>query len=217
MAQYIQKPLCPKSRIYDDAHFSVEGRSLFKWEARIESKGTLIADSLLKWAMDMAYLDLQAAPGLRLDTALTKMQNRILQVHDYEFLVLAVGTNSVRSKNVQEMKQMLANIIGYVNYVSPYCTIGVASILPCPQDNSEIWDGHRRQVNYAMKQYCQGPWQGRVSFLKTWKCVEDDEDKPLLGLYANDRLHFKNAGILKLKNHFEGAFAHLMDVKYRTE
>jgi hypothetical protein len=214
--------MCQDSPTYNLAHFNVEGRdcpnrhSLFDWRARIESKGTLISDSLLKWVRDCAYMDVQALPGLHMDTALAHMQSGFIQIQGYEFLILAIGTNSIHRMKIQEMCSYLVRIIKFINDVNPYGTIGVASILPRPQDNS-IWDTYRRTVNYSFKQYTQSPGQGRVSFLKTWTCVKDKFQRPLLNLYAHDKLHFEDAGIIKLKNHFEGAFGHLMDVKYKTE
>ena len=222
MAQYVQRPICPDSPIYNLTHYEIEGRdcanrhTLFDWRARLESKGTLIADSLLKWIKDTAYLDTQAIPGLRLDTALAQMQSGFLQIQGYEFLIFAVGTNSLRRMNVQQMVSALGRIIHFINTTSPFCTIGIASILPRRQDNA-YWDTYRRMVNYEFKQYCQGPGQGRVTFMKTWKCVEDGNQQPIPGLYAHDDLHFNDLGIMTLKNHLEGAFGHLMDVKYKTE
>jgi hypothetical protein len=220
--QYVQRPICPISPTYNIDHYNIEGRdcdyrhNFFDWRARIEGKGTIIADSLLKWVMNTAYMDVQAIPGLRMDSALASMQSGRLQIQGYEFLIFAVGTNSVHNMNMHQLGSYLRSIIAFINNVSPYCTIGIASILPRPQDNM-VWDTYRRQVNYTFKQITQGPGQGRVSFLKTWTCVEDKNELPRLNLYANDRLHFNDSGILRLKNHLEGAFGHLMDMKYRYE
>ena len=168
MANPNPRPICPTSRIYNEAHFNAEQRGcvnrhiLYDWRAKIEGKGTLIADSLLKWAMELAYLDVQAKPGMRLDSALRNMQRGLIQIQGYEFCIFACGTNDIHSLDIQQMHASIARIIQYINQVSPFTTIGIASILPRPQDTNPYWDIYRKTVNCMFKQVCNGPGQGRV-------------------------------------------------------
>jgi hypothetical protein len=215
--------MCPTSPIYTAAHHKeVDGNCTFKhklfdWKATIESKGTLITDSLCKWVSDLSYLDVQAIPGLRLDSTLTHMKQGLLQIQGYEFLILAVGTNHVRKSNIQEMLLLLTSVIDYINAISPHTTIGIASILPRPQDKSVTLDIYRRTINYGFIQFCKRPGRGLCSFLKSWRKVEDKYEKPILGYYADDLLHFNQSGVAVLKEYFEGAMGHIMDVKSKTE
>jgi lysophospholipase L1-like esterase len=192
---------------------------MFDWRATIESKGTLVTDSLCKWVKDLSYLDVQACPGLRLDTALANMKSGLVQVQGYEFLILAVGTNHVnaRGTNIQQVMTLLTELINYINKISPFTTIAISSILPRPQDKDVALDIYRRTINVEFKRFCKLPGRGLCSFLKSWSKVEDEFQQPILSLYAEDRLHFNKAGAMALKEYYDGAMGHVMDLKYSTE
>jgi hypothetical protein len=147
------------------------------------------------------------------------MKRGLLQVQGYEFLILAVGTNhvNVKGSNIQQVMSLLTMVIAYIHEISPFTTIGIASVLPRPQDKDESLDIYRRTINCGFKKFCKRPGQGLCSFLKSWTKVEDDKQQPILRLYAEDRLHFNQQGALALAEYFDGAMGHIMDRKYKTE
>ena len=221
MAHTGRRPICPVSKVYNLQHYAKYERDcpyrhvLFDWRAIIEGKATLIADSLCKWLKDTNYIDIQAQPGLRLESALQHINKGYIQVQDYEFVLLAVGSNNIDSCNIQDIRYHLHQLVHQIRMMSPYVTIGLCSILPRPKDDA-ITETYCKQVNRMFKVYCR--YNGIISYLPTWTCMVDNNDTPIKGLYnPDDLLHLNDNGVAALKSYLEGAFSTMVDDKANTE
>ena len=221
MAASGSRPICPISKVYNLQHYAKYERDcpfrhvLFEWPAIIGGKATLIADSLCKWLKDTSYIDIQAQPGLRLESALQHINKGYLQVQGYEFVLLAVGSNNIDSCDIQEIRHHLDQLVYRIRAMNPYVTIGLCSILPRPKDN-DITATYCKQVNMMFKVYCRH--NGIISYLPSWSCMVDDNDIPKKGLYNPiDLLHLNDDGVAALKMYIEGALSTMADEKNRTE
>ena len=221
MATAGKRPICPISKIYNAQHFATYERDctfrhvLFDWRAIIEGKATLIADSLCKWLKDTNYIDVQASPGLRLESALQHINKGYIQVQGFEYVLLAVGSNNIDSCNIQDIRYHLHQLIQRIRAMNPYVTIGLCSILPRPKDD-DIAETFCKQVNMMFKVYCRH--NGIITYLPSWKCMVDDNEIPKRGLYNPvDMLHLNDNGVAALKMYVEGALSTMVDDKANTE
>jgi hypothetical protein len=208
--------LCKVSPIYDEAHYAkYEDKCHFRhtmhrWPAVIESKGTLISDSLCKWVKDLNYLDVQSLPGLKLQTAMKHIESGFIRILDYEFVFLHVGTNNVESMPIDELKYNLHTLIKMIKSKSPFTTVAVSSILHRPK--APICETYRMTVNNSWEDLCikEGHY-----FLESWKKFESKSGEVNMGLYAKDKLHFNEKGIEVLRNYFDGAIGMIADKEHK--
>ena len=214
-----QKPLCKVSQVYDDAHYEAYGDECYRrhlkfhWKATKESKGTIVADSICKWVRGLPLLDVQAIPGLRLESALQNVISGNLQVENFEFIILHLGTNNLTKLLPREYHEKLLELTDAITQRNRYTTIGVSSILPRPRDRADQ-DQYRREINGVIKKLCRNKG---FQFLKSWTGVESGKGVVKDGAYADDDLHLKKDGIQAIKEYFEGAIGGMMEVKYRLE
>ena len=213
------KPRCRDSVDYDDEHFYFHGDECrkrhrkFYWQATADTKGTIIADSILKWVREMTYLDCQAIPGLRLDSAFNQILNGNLIISNYEYVIVHVGTNSFSNMLVRDYMENLWDLTSVIKFNNRFGTIGISSILPRPKDSPEQ-DDYRREINGVIKKWCKSKG---YQFLKSWIGVEKKDGTLKDGVYADDNLHLNDSGINAMRDYFQGAMGGMMELKLRTE
>ena len=224
--KFLNKPYCTISGVYDDRHLAKYGTKcrarhhLYRWEARLETKGTLISDSICKWVSGLPFLQVQASPGLKTESALRKIVYGDINVHDFEFLILHLSTNDVENldQTLAEFEINMMRLTSCIQQSSPYVTIGVSGILPRPQDmvkeRAEELLEHRVDMNKIIRDVCQ---RRHYYFLEIWEKFENADGSPNRDLYANDMLHPNLKGINVLHEYYQGAMGAIMGKKYASE
>ena len=224
--RFLARPYCEVSSIYDDVHLARYGTTCrrrhhkFQWEAKIETRGTLISDSICKWVSGQPYLQVQACPGLSIESALTKIVNGQINVYDIEFIILHVSTNNVGNlqQTLQQYQINLLALIACIQQSSPFATLAVSGILPRPTDFSKD-DAvdlieHRLDMNKIIQRVCE---YNHLSYLEVWDKFENGDGSTKFGLYANDMLHPNLAGTRVLYDFYQGALGSIMGRKYDDE
>jgi hypothetical protein len=182
--------------------------ALFSWKGMKSSRACLIADSILKWLNDMDHLDVKAIPGLDLSRAFLKLADLTLSFEGYQLVILAVGTNSIRSNTPQEIMLQTKAILNFLSHAIPRTRLAVTMILPRPQDGPlPADDATRYKANKLIQKLCKkrkiahmNPTRGVL----TSKLVDD-------GFYAHDNLHLSPTGIRKMRLYFNGAIGSLLE------
>jgi hypothetical protein len=221
-SNFFPKPFCDESMAYDDRHFAKHGykcrlrHRIHRWGARIEAKGTLVSDSLCKWVRGLPYLDVQALPGLKTETAIQQVLRGNIVIHDYEFVFLHLATNDVENteQTLGEFERDMGLLTSLIKRSSPYCTIAVCSILPRPKDKTKELIEHCFDMNRITKAICEKRGyfylEGGLKFVNT-------DGTTNLDLYADDLLHMSERGTRVLYEYYQGAMGSVMDKTYRYE
>jgi hypothetical protein len=169
----------------------------------------------------LPYLQVQAAPGLSTVSALRKIVQGHIQIHDFEFVLLHVATNEVEDLNqtLAEFEFNLLQLTTCIKQNSPFVTIAVSGIIPRPKDldAGELTEQlleHRIDMNKIIQGVCQ---RMNYDFLEVWENFENTDGSPKKALYANDMLHPNLNGIQVLYDYYQGAMGATMGKKYASE
>ena len=216
-----QRPLC--SETYDAKHLALHGRDcdkkhrLFKWKATGTCKALLLSDSICKWMREPRNFDVLSIPGLGLETAVQRVVDGTLDVHDYEYILIHVATNDVAMKlekgGIPRMHYFLNALCQEIKSQCPFTTLAISSVLPRPRErNDEGEYSYRMQVNSMIYRYAS--FNGH-HYMESWRALTNKKDGTTNGaLFANDKLHLKDDGVEALKLHFQGYIGFMEQYKF---
>jgi lysophospholipase L1-like esterase len=88
----------------------------------------------VKWVRGQKYAVTQATPGLHVDWCLERLQKGVIEVKQYQIVLLLVGTNDMDRKTPQETGETMEKIVSFIKQVNPGAKIGIVGVLYRPQD-----------------------------------------------------------------------------------
>ena len=187
---------------------------------RLETKGTLLADSICKWVGGLHFLQVQSIPGLNTNSALRNILHGNLNIYNMEFVILHVATNDVENLDqcLAEYEHNLMQLTSYIKKNNPFVTMAISGIIPRPKDlkkerREELLE-HRIDMNKIIGGICE---RWHYDFLEIWDKFENKDGSPKLDLYAYDLLHPNLKGIGVLQEYYQGAMGAIMGKKYASE
>jgi hypothetical protein len=210
--QTMKKTPCPVSSVYDQKHYDKYDfrcrfkHSVFHWEGTVDNQIGLISDSIFKWVNDTPHVELQAFPGMTLESAFDKLVAGQVKISGFHGIILHLGTNSLHTHDPSTIGDLMLDIIFFLQHVVPFTRLGVSMIIPRPKDPQDF-DKKRRIVNSVLKKLCKTMG---LTYFRSYKGVTTNNkfDK---GLYANDKLHLKLQGIRTMRRFLRGAAVTMLD------
>ena len=174
---------CPDSDVYDEAHVKVKGgldcmysHKLHHWPGLEDSRVGLLADSLMKWVMNVVHLDVQSISGLTLSVGLEKMVSGFLNIYGFDCLLVSIGTNDFENGYADKLlpSEVTAKILGknmaiikYLRDTVPLTKLAISTILPRPKDPPNMV-ADLEKVNLALYELCKSQ---NVVYVNTFKGV----------------------------------------------
>ena len=192
---------CPWSAVYDARHIREKGYNCpykhceYRWPSVMRHSSTLLSDSIPKFINTCYELNVQAVPGLRLNSLLYKIKLGQFRIKDCKLVILHCGTNDFLSKSNDEIVCLLQRTVSAVRRLNPLCIIAVSSIIQRPCDDN---DRSQRlcELNRSILKMCRNE---KCEFLKTYRAFLGCEKS----CFAIDGLHLNRQGVQKLKSFFE--------------
>jgi hypothetical protein len=181
---------------------SVKGKD----KRRIRAKGyngnraTLLGDSIIQFISEMTSTSIQSMPGTYARDIIWMCQHSILDIHNFEAIVVHTSTNDLCDTPVAEIVEVFSDILGYVREVNPTCRLAVSGVLPRPcDDKCPTKLAKRSQLNKELAALCKSQ---NVYYIKSEKALRGKG--PISKIYRPDNLHLENFGVGLLKIYLGG-------------
>jgi lysophospholipase L1-like esterase len=132
--------------VFDEGHLRATGfrchhkHKLYRWRGYHGSFATVIGDSLTKWVRGIKFTDVQSIPGLNIQRAVQRIQDRTLIVSNYGLIFLFVGTNNFEKSTPCEIIDELSKLISVVKSSNPTARVACSAIICRPRDVPEYMD-----------------------------------------------------------------------------
>ena len=137
---------CRVGRVFDEGHLRATGfrchhkHKLYRWRGHHGSFATVIGDSLCKWVRGIKFTDVQSIPGLNIQRAVEKIQDRTLIVSNDGLIFLFVGTNNFEKSTTGQIIDELRKLISAVKVANPTARVACSAIICRPRDVPEYMD-----------------------------------------------------------------------------
>jgi hypothetical protein len=134
---------CTINKMFNEDHLKRGGfwcrqkHVMYKWKAYESSRATIIGDSLTKWVRGLKFTDTQATPGLTLEWALERLKRGIIEIKQYEIILLVFGTNNIQKGTHEDAGGIMEQIVSFIKRLNPSAKIGIVGILYRPIDIPE--------------------------------------------------------------------------------
>jgi len=137
-----------------------------------------------------------AHPGDRIEHALWRVNNGLLDGLEPKLVLLMVGTNNLRQKSYvmdpPEIVEGISNLVTHIRKVVPEAEILIYGVLPrVYKPSKNLFPGSVPQLNALLKEYCEREQLHFVDLSDQYQ-ISDGKLRP--GLYTKDGLHLSESG-----------------------
>lgn len=173
------------------------------WRSQVcpHSKVLLIGDSLVKYVKELNNTQVLAFKGITIEQlAVRIMQDKIPHLVDKKLVLTHVGTNNVEKDSPETMVAKTTFLIDMIRSKLPEATIMISLIIPRPKD-FDVLGNNVRNYNYMMYDLSKNL---NITCLPTYRKFLFDR-RPILKLYAGDKLHLKPDGTKALTSYYSSS------------
>lgn len=151
-------------------------------------------------------MDLQAYSGARISTIKKKLDQGEINLSNYSYCLIHVGTNDVRDFSVDRIIADFRELFVKFKSLSPHIKLYISSILPRPVD-FDLTGFKCANINRQLLSVCS---KYNIIFIKSYKRFLV-RGRPIRSLFAfkDGGLHLNEAGLYELRRCFQHVISHI--------